>query len=73
MDPAREELEIEYFSRYDYRREAWEATREIGDLFECYPSDEEMIAEGWSLVDGVWTHPDYTPPAPPTPAPDIPF
>jgi hypothetical protein len=74
MDPAREEMEIEFFSRYDYRREAWEATREVGDPSEAYPSDEEMLADGWSLVDGVWTHPDRpTSPKPEAPDPNIPF
>lgn len=54
------DLEIEYFSRYDYRREAWEGSSEIGDPDDIYPSDK----------DGVWQHPDQIPEPP---DPDIPF
>jgi hypothetical protein len=77
MDPAREELEIEYFSRYDYRREAWEGSREIGDPDDIYPSDEEMIADGWYRdEDGVWQHPEVhniLDQISEPPDPDIPF
>ncbi len=75
MYPSREELEIEYFLRYDYRREAREGSGEVDVPNDFYPSDEEMTAAGWSLnEDGVWVHPDYpAPPKPEAPDPDIPF
>ena len=60
MDKAYDELTIEYFSRYDYRREAWASTREVGDLNDFpQPSDEEMNEAGWRMDEyGYWQHPE---------------
>lgn len=53
------EMESEFYSRYDYRREAFQ--REVGSLEETYPSDEELLAAGWISRDGVWVLPGAIP------------
>jgi hypothetical protein len=44
-DPAQEELEIEFNSRYDYVREAFAGTEETGDDWTYVPTPEEIEAE----------------------------